>query len=368
MSTVTFSDLDPSAVESSVIKAYEKAAKTTLYPGDPVRLFLESLAYILTIQNGVINAAGQQELLAYATGGHLDALASLVGVDRLAASPAQCTQRFTLETAVTFDVVIPAGTQVATADGTAIFSTDKTLTIPAGALSGTVGITADEPGSKMNGLIAGQISVMVTPLAYVSETENVTATVYGADGETDDRLRERTQEAPEAFTCAGPAGMYRALALAVHPDISDVAIWTPVPGTVDIRPIMTGGELPTAEVLERIRQVLSADDVRPLTDTVTVNAPELAPYTIDVSWSIAKSSEAMLATVRAAVEDAVESYRKWQRAAPGRDIVPTKLISLMEQAGARRVVVTSPAYTALEPRQIARETSVTCTFLGPEDE
>lgn len=40
----------------------------------------------------------------------------------------------------------------------------------------------------------------------------------------------------------------------------------------------------------------------------------------------------------------------------------------MQQAGARRVVVDAPAYTALEDRQLARESSVTLTFLGVEDE
>ena len=46
MSEILFADVDPASVEASVLTAYEQIANTTLYPGDPVRLFLESVAYI----------------------------------------------------------------------------------------------------------------------------------------------------------------------------------------------------------------------------------------------------------------------------------------------------------------------------------
>lgn len=40
----------------------------------------------------------------------------------------------------------------------------------------------------------------------------------------------------------------------------------------------------------------------------------------------------------------------------------------MEQAGARRVMVHAPAYTVLQERELARETSVTATYAGVEDD
>ena len=73
MNDIAFAELDSAAIEAAVIAGYERVAQTTLYAGDPVRLFLESLAYALTIQNHVINQAGAQTLLAHATGGHLEA-------------------------------------------------------------------------------------------------------------------------------------------------------------------------------------------------------------------------------------------------------------------------------------------------------
>lgn len=367
MSQISFADLDPAAVEAAVLTGYERIAQTTLYPGDPVRLFLESLAYVLAIQNQVIDLAGRQNLLAFAQGNHLDYIGMMVGTPRLGSGAASCAQRFDLS-GVDFAVEIPAGTRVTTADGKRVFTVVKSVLAPAGAEAVDADVTAEQAGADGNGLLPGQINRIIDPLPYVTGTANLTATALGADVESDDHYRARIQEAPEAFTCAGPVGSYRALAKAVHQDIGEVAVWSPRPGSVDVRPVMNGGELPSEEVLEALRRKLSAEDVRPLTDTVTVAAPELVGYELDVAWTLSRRNEALAASTKTAVEAAVEQYRLWQRGKPGRDILPTKLVSLMEQAGARRVIVRSPVYTVLEDRQLARETAVKVTYMGIEND
>ncbi len=366
--SLSFAELSVEGVEKSVLTAYETIAQTTLYPGDPVRLFLESIAYVLALQNSVIDMAGKANLLAYATGEHLDAIGLMTGTERLGASSASTTLKFTLQEALDFDVEIPEGTKAATADGKTIFKTDKSVIIQAGETSGTVSASAQTTGSDANGFVAGQICVLVDPVAYVSSVENTTTSMLGADVETDDHYRQRIQESPEAYTCAGPAGMYRSLAMSVSQDIADVSVTCPTPGTVDVRPILAKGELPSDEVLEAVRKKLSADDVRPLTDTVIVQSPDGVSYDLDVTWYLSKADEPLLSTISDAVTSAVESYVLWQRSKPGRDILPTKLISLIEQAGARRVVVRSPVYTVLKESEIAREGTVSLTYGGLEEE
>lgn len=368
MSQLSFAETDPASVESAVIGTYESITGSTLYPGDPVRLFLEALAYTLSVQNNIINLAGMQNLLAHAQSGHLDEVALMTGSSRLGDAAARCVQRFTLAAPLDFAVHIPAGTRVTTGDSRAVFATHGNAVIPAGSLSVESLVVAQTAGTSMNGLIAGQINRLIDPLAYISKSENVTPTVFGADVENDERLRARAQLAPEAFTCAGPVGAYRSRAMAAHQDIFDAAVWSPRPGTVDIRPILKGGELPAEEILALVREKVSADDVRPLTDTVIVAAPEVVDYTLDVAWALRRQDEALSASVKTRVEAAVENYRLWQRSVPGRDINPTKLVSLMEQAGARRVLVASPEFVKLAPRQIARETSINVQFLGIEEE
>lgn len=368
MSDIAFADIDPASVEASVISYYEGLTQATLYDGDPVRLFLCSLAYVIATQNQAINLAGKQNLVRYAEGQHLEELGKGVGTERLGVSHARATQQFVLGAAQAFAVIIPASTRVTTADRKMVFVLHSDLVIPAGSISGSGSVVADTAGAACNGLVPGQICLLVDPLPYVKSTANTVTSSLGADVEQDTPYRERIQLAPEAFSCAGPTGAYRALARSAHQDIADVAVWSPEPGTVDLRPVATGGELPSDEILAAVRAKMSADDAVPLNDTVTVAAPELVHYELDVEWSLSRAASAMASTVSAAVDAAVESYRIWQRTVPGRDINPTRLISLMEQAGARRVHVKSPIYTQLMPRQLARETSVTVTFTGVDDE
>lgn len=132
MAEILFADVDSATVEDAVIRAYEQIAQVTLYPGDPARLFLESIAYTLALQNNVINLAGRQNLLAYATGSHLDYIGMMVGTARLGASRASCEQAFYLKEPLAFDVPIPAGTRVTTGDGKIRFATDSPAVIGAG--------------------------------------------------------------------------------------------------------------------------------------------------------------------------------------------------------------------------------------------
>ncbi|WP_279061049.1 hypothetical protein [Bilophila wadsworthia] len=64
----------------------------------------------------------------------------------------------------------------------------------------------------------------------------------------------------------------------------------------------------------------------------------------------------------------METFRLWQRSKPGRDINPTRLISLVERAGAKRVELESPVFTPLGKVAVARETAVELLFGGLEDD
>lgn len=366
--SISFAPQSVAEVQSAVITAYEGLSGITLQPGDPVRLFLESLAYTVSIQNGLIDLAGKQNLLAYATGAHLDHLGALMGVTRIPAQNAACFMRFSVSEALAFNVPVPAGTRVSTQDGATIFATQTAAEIPAGELFTEVVAVAASAGAAATGLVAGQISQLVDPLPYIAGVANTTTTSEGADIEDDERFRERIRIAPESYTVAGSSGEYEARVLEVSAEISAVSVHSPEPGTVDVRFVLTGGELPDAAVIAQVEEALSAETVRPLTDTLIVAAPDVVEYAIAGFWYIHRSDAALLAGITAAVEAAVESYRVWQRSKPGRDIVPSRLISLVQQAGAKRVELSLPVFTALTATQIARETVINLQFGGVEDE
>ena len=93
---ITFAEKDAKLIESEIINVYESLAGRTLAPGDPVRLFLLSIASIISQQRVLIDFAAKQNLLAFSSNGYLDHLGALLGVTRLPAYPAMTTLRFTL--------------------------------------------------------------------------------------------------------------------------------------------------------------------------------------------------------------------------------------------------------------------------------
>lgn len=365
---VSFAHADAAEVEAAVLTAYEGLTGLTLQPGDPVRLFLESLAYTVSVQNQLIDLAGRQNLLAFAQGAHLDHLGALMGETRIAAQSARVMLRFELAEALAFAVPIPAGSRASTRDGALLFATALDAEITAGQTGVEVPALCTSPGAAGTGLVPGQITRLVDPLPHVSGVSNVTISSEGADVEDDERLRERIRLAPESYTVAGSTGAYEARVLGVSADILAVAVDSPQPGVVDVRFVLTDGELPDAAMIALVRDGLSAETVRPLTDKVLVDAPDVVEYAVTGRWYLRRADAALLSGVSRAVEQAVETFRIWQRSQPGRDINPSRLIALVQGAGAKRVELDSPAFTPLTATQVARETSLELVFGGLEDE
>lgn len=365
---VSFAESDASAVEAAVLTVYEGLTGLTLQPGDPVRLFLESLAYTVSVQNQLIDLAGKQNLLAYARGAHLDHLGALMGEARIAAQSARVMLRFELTEPLAFAVPIPVGSRASTKDGNILFATAIEAEIPAGQTGVEVPAHCTSPGASGTGLVPGQITQLVDPLPHVAGVSNVTISSEGSDIEDDERLRERIRLAPESYTVAGSTGAYEARVLGVSADILAVAVDSPEPGVVDVRFVLTDGELPDAAMIALVSDSLSAETVRPLTDKVLVGAPDVVEYTVTGRWYALRADATLLSGVARAVERAVETYRIWQRSQPGRDINPSRLIALVQQAGAKRVELDAPLFTPLTATQVARETAVSLVFGGLEEE
>ena len=366
--SVSFAPLSAADIEASILTTYEGLTGVSLQPGDPVRLFLEALAYVLSVQNRLLNLTGQQGLLAYAQGAHLDHLGALMGVARIPAQSARLSLRFVLGEPLGFAVPIPEGTRVATKDGQIAFATVSDSEIAAGELQVDVAALCTTSGAQATGLVPGQVTQLVDPIPYVVSVSNVTTSVEGADIEDDERLRERIRLAPETYTVAGSTGAYEARVLAVSADIGAVSVTSPEPGVVDVRFVLAAGELPDEAMISMVREALSDETVRPLTDRVDVAAPETVDYAVAGRWYLRRSDAVLLSGVTAAVAQAVEDWRLWQRSQPGRDINPTRLIAAVQAAGAKRVELDAPAFRALEATQVARETDISLLFGGLEDE
>lgn len=366
---VEFVETDPEKIKSEIITGYEEAAERTLAAGDPIRLFLLTLAdRIILLQNN-INIAAQQNLLSYAQGGNLDALGNNLSVERLQDSAAVTTMRFTLSQALGDDYTIPAGFEVT--NGVVTFATDSELIIPAGSTTGDVAATCTTAGTAGNDFLAGQVSTIVRPLTFLASAQNTTITSGGAGSEDDPDYADRIRLAPNSFSVAGPTKAYEYHTYSVSSAIIDVSVTSPNPGEVKIYALLRGGTLPSAEVLDQIEAYLSSDTIRPLTDEVKALSPTAHNYTINVDFWIDKADVSKSEAIRAAVDTAVEQYKVWQQAKIGRDITPDQLICNVKAAGASRVDFStlSPAsWVKLEANEVAQCTNVTVTYKGTKDE
>lgn len=368
---VNFVDADPEAIQAAMFSAYTAITGRTLAPGDPIRLFILTIAEIIIQQRALINYAGQQNLLSYAQGEYLDALGLYLAVERLPASAAITTMRFDLSVALDENYVIPAGFEVT--NGIVTFATDEELIIPAGSTWGAVGATCTVAGEAGNGYTAGQVSTIVEPMTFLASGENTSTTSGGSDVESDADFAERIRLAPNSFSVAGPKKAYIYHTLSVNPGIIDVSVTSPIPGDVEIFPLMEGGELPSSELLQEITDYLSGDDIRPLTDHVYASLPTTYDYTIRVDYWISRNDAARSASIQADVEAAVEKYRVWQQSKIGRDITPGQLIANVINAGAARIDsrTFSPAsFVELSEQDVAHcpAANVTINYNGVKDD
>ena len=107
---IDFIEVDAEKITNDIIAVYEALAERSLYPGDPIRLFLTALAQIIIQQRVLINQTALKNLLRYASGDVLDHMGAFYKVPRLEAQAARTTQQFVLSAALSTATLIRAGT------------------------------------------------------------------------------------------------------------------------------------------------------------------------------------------------------------------------------------------------------------------
>lgn len=334
---------------------------------DPNRIILYAHALELYQVEQYVDRAGKQDLLKYSYGEFLDNLGAGRGVIRKQPAPAETILRFTASGVRASAIGIPEGTQVTNGD-MLYFVTEEYDEIPAGEMYVDIRAICTENGIEGNGQLPGQLNTLVDLIPYVSSVENITESSEGADLETDERLAERIYLAPSGYSVAGPDDAYEYWVKTYSQTVGDVNISSPNPVEVQVRFLMSDGSLPTQTTMEGLEQYLKDGNIRPLTDKVTVLAPEVCNFEINVSYYINQSDQAKAATIQAMVAQAITEYVQWQTYTIGRDINPSELVKRIVEAGAKRVEVVSPAFIVVPETSVARVGKQTVTYGGIESD
>ena len=370
-----FIETDANSIITELTSKYEELTGTTVHPSSPVKLFLSwcASAILQIYQN--INYAANQNLPSRAEGENLDALAELFFMkSRPDPTPAYVTVRFTISEAQTSIITIPKGTRVTNSSGDPVFETTAEGVISIGATYTDILCVCQTAGAIGNGYDSGQITELIDVFPFYSSCTNTETSDGGSDSPDDETFYNLLQASVAAWSNAGPAGAYKYFAKSVSTEIQDVVVNSPDPGEVAIYALMSDGTKASSAVKALIAAACGDDEVRPLTDSVSVEDPTEVVYDIQLTYYMSSESDRSSAEITANVNAAIEEYKLWQAGRLGRDINPSKLIQMIVEAGAKRVVVTKPTYVHLSDGSdggapdLAKIRNVSVTNGGYEDE
>lgn len=364
---INFLTTDPQAIVDDVIKIYEQLEGRKLAQADPLRLIFLAFASFITKQNVNINDAAKQNLLYYARNDVLDHKGYAWNTPRIGNDHATSIVRMYVSIQMSTAKIIPKGSLITSSEGLVTFETMADLTIQPGEMFGDVDVICTEQGLVGNGFNVGELDTLIVPLPFIDRIENITLSDGGTERESDDAYRERIHQAPEKISTAGSSGAYEYHTRSASAAISDVYVDTPEPGYVTISVLMSNGTLPSTEILDDVYAAVTPKNVRPLTDFVTVQAPTVVNFSVNVTYYI--ETEAVNKTlIQQAIEKAIDDYIIWQSSKIGRDINPTRLISECYRAGAKRVEVTSPIKHVIRPGEVAQIDTKSVIYGGVEDD
>lgn len=184
--------------------------------------------------------------------------------------------------------------------------------------------------------------------------------------EGDTRLRQRTQISLEGHSTAGPVGSYIFHALNADARVKDVDVASPRPGEVVVTILSVENiGVPTQEVLDNVVGVLTAEDVRPLTDSVRVLASNIIEYDIEAELLLFNGPDAGVVTSSA--EGALADYTE-ARHRLGHDITLSGLYAALHRPGVQGVNLIRPTENIqVNPNQAAWNRNVSIA-LGERSE
>lgn len=184
--------------------------------------------------------------------------------------------------------------------------------------------------------------------------------------ETDTDFRRRIQLSLEGFSTAGPEGAYIFHALSADGQVLDASATSPAPGDVVVTVLSrTGDGTADQALLDAVDATLSAEDVRPLTDNVTVQSATIVNYTVDATlyFYSGPGREKALANAQAAIEAYTEKQHRL-----GLDVTLSGIYAALHQSGVQRVELAAPAANIVVDRQSAAYcTGITLTDGGLDE-
>ncbi len=275
-----------------------------------------------------------------ATGECLDHHAALRGVERKGAAKAEGSLRFSVRTAVSNPLAVPAGTVCMTA-GLVRFETIQDATLPTGSLYVDVPARAVEAGA-MGNVAPGTILTMAVAPAGIAACTNPAPFVGGADDEDDESLRVRVLETYRRLANGANAAFYHQKAMAFE----EVVAASVLPrvrgvGTVDVV-VATLAGTPGSELIAQVQGYFNS--VREIAVDVKVLAPIL--HTVNLAVKVKAAENYNATAVKESVKSALTKWFNGERL--GQDVLLAGLgAQIYAVDGVENYVFTAPTTDVL---------------------
>jgi phage-related baseplate assembly protein len=183
--------------------------------------------------------------------------------------------------------------------------------------------------------------------------------------ESNTDLRLRAQRAFEGLSVAGPRAAYEFHALSADGRVSDATATSPAPAEALVTLLSTEGDgTASAELIDIVDAALSAEDVRPVGDRLTVQSAAIVDYSVDATLYVypGPEQEPILAAAQAALTAYVTAQRRI-----GRDIRISAIHAALHVEGVQRVELAAPAAdVVLDDTQAAHCTGTTVVIGGSD--
>ncbi len=321
---------DPDEIWNEMIAAYVEAGGDVLYPGDEKEMLLRGVLAITTQVFAGVDAALRMDTLRYAVGEYLDIYGEKRNCIRIPANAATGTIKITFRASGT-SKTIAAGTAL-TADGERMYLLTEDVHQSGYAQEIEAEIICQETGGAGNGLLSGTQMQFMAPNPAVVSVFVTKSARGGQDEEDDETYRERIRTYGLINTTTGPEHQYESVAQNVTSEIIDAKALNLGAGIVGVYLILASDTGEQA-ILNSVTEALNAQSVRPLTDTVQVQKAKEKTYTLNVQYAQAQGSN-----IASALSTAVADYQEWQDNIIGQPFNPDKLMAMLYQAGAIRVI------------------------------
>ena len=181
-------------------------------------------------------------------------------------------------------------------------------------------------------------------LAYATkgDLDNLAAFfgVERLEDETDERLRKRTQLALEGFSTAGPVGAYIFHSLSASNEVKSVSVKSPNPGEVLVTILSNIGDGTVGqELIDAVSAKLNEDDIRPLTDQVTVQGATIVNYSVEAIITVYPGPSS--AVIETEANNALNNFIS-ERHAVGKVASLSGIYDALHVDGVKKVELTSP--------------------------